>query len=412
LFEKTFFSFVCSNNMSLGGGDGRAPKNTAASWWSATTSFFQEFSNSLVTENQETFDNIKAKAVELGGRKGVKTALSKLTETAKFVAEKTAPFFAEDVEEWERRAERKRQVDVVQSNESTYTTDPSQMFEKAFSKWKSLNPPEETAKVERTILEANHKVREFHEKLVPAVVSNYEFWSRYLFRIQQTENFLQDKKTAKLKANVTEIPLEDWGSFSESEEDDKPEEGESEDKPKRPDKEQTTEKSTTCSREEAASPTSPERTEETVAPVLSKPTLPPTAEAHMESKRSSLEEKKISQTIDTSSSPNKTSSNGKSSDLVSAEIQDNTASISRASPSNADPKSQPKTENISDPQTATDSKYTSKAEPECSSNAPAENTQEVAEQYLQDIKRNNSGSPSLSEEDDDDEEEEDWANWG
>merc|ERR1719499_1806456 len=101
------------------------------------------------------------------------------------------------------------------------------MFEKAFSKWKSLNPPEETAKVERTILEANHKVREFHEKLVPAVVSNYEFWSRYLFRIQQTENFLQDRKTTKLKTNateVTEVPLEDWGSFSESEEDDEPDE--------------------------------------------------------------------------------------------------------------------------------------------------------------------------------------------
>jgi len=393
--------------MSSGVEGGRTPKNTAASWWSATTSFIQEFSNSLVKENQETFDNLKAKAVELGGREGVKNALSKLTETAKLVAEKTAPYFAEDVEEQERRAERKRQVDVVQSNESTYTTDPNQMFEKSFSKWKSSNPPEETAKVESTILEANQKVREFHEKLVPAVVSNYEFWSRYLFRIQQTENFLQDRKTTKLKTNVTEIPLEDWGSFSESEEDDKPEEGEDEDKPKRSEKEQTSEKSTTRSGEEAANPTSPERTKEMVAPVLSKPTPPLVAEAHMESQRTSFEEKKLSEPIDTSSRPN-----SKSSDLIAAEIQDNTASISRISSSNADSKSQPITESISDLPTSTDSKCISKAEPESNSNFPAERTLEVAQQSLQDIKRNDSGSPSVSEEDDDDEEEEDWANWG
>merc|ERR1719419_1034274 len=102
----------------------------------------------------------------------------------------------------------------------------------------------------------------------------------------------------------------------------------------------------------------------------------------------------------------------KSSDLIAAEVQDNTASISRISSSNADSKSQPITESISDLPTSTDSKCISKAEPECNSNFQAETTLEVAQQSLQDIKRNDSGSPSVSEEDDDDEEEEDWANWG
>lgn len=115
------------------------------------------------------------------------------------------------------------ELKAIQLDENIYLSDPEEAEE--FTKWKeSFNPDDFKATVSDLLIE-NSSMHLIYSKLVPAQLSNDQFWCRYFYRINIFEE--EQKKRIKLlervkeATNMTTDETVNWDEDDSDNEDDK-----------------------------------------------------------------------------------------------------------------------------------------------------------------------------------------------
>jgi hypothetical protein len=90
----------------------------------------------------------------------------------------------------------KQELEQLQSNEQTYLTDPANNQALFSGEWSdNFNPDTYKSQISDILIE-NSSMRLLYSQLVPAQISNNQFWSRYFFKVNQLEE--EHKKRVKL----------------------------------------------------------------------------------------------------------------------------------------------------------------------------------------------------------------------
>lgn len=104
----------------------------------------------------------------------------------------------------------------IQLNENTYLLDPEQSDE--YEKWKENFNSETNKSIISDLLIENSSMRLIYSKLVPAQISNDQFWCRYFFKTNLFEE--EQKKRIKLLERVKDMNNEEETLNWEEDEDD------------------------------------------------------------------------------------------------------------------------------------------------------------------------------------------------
>ncbi len=102
----------------------------------------------------------------------------------------------------------KQELEQLQSNEQTYLTDPATNQALFTGEWSdNFNPDSYKSQISDILIE-NSSMRLLYSQLVPAQISNNQFWSRYFFKVNQLEE--EHKRRVKLlERAINDTPNED-----------------------------------------------------------------------------------------------------------------------------------------------------------------------------------------------------------
>jgi hypothetical protein len=102
----------------------------------------------------------------------------------------------------------KQELEQLQSNEQTYLTDPANNQALFTGEWSdNFNPDAYKSQISDILIE-NSSMRLLYSQLVPAQISNNQFWSRYFFKVNQLEE--EHKRRVKLlERAINDTPNED-----------------------------------------------------------------------------------------------------------------------------------------------------------------------------------------------------------
>lgn len=112
---------------------------------------------------------------------------------------------------------RKNEITTLQNNQDTYLNDPDGDEYKKFND--SYDPDSHKGDISNLLIE-NSTMRALYSKLVPASVSNKEFWSRYFFRVNLIEEEFERRNKLIEKATNSKTLEDSKLNWDEEEDDD------------------------------------------------------------------------------------------------------------------------------------------------------------------------------------------------
>ena len=101
------------------------------------------------------------------------------------------------------------EIEKLQNSQETFLNDPCDSHTEEFKKFNETFNPDSQKGAISDLLIGNEKMRAIYTQLVPSIITNELFWSRYFFKVQLAEQENEKRNKLLAKAAHSEIKSEE-----------------------------------------------------------------------------------------------------------------------------------------------------------------------------------------------------------